>query len=264
MTPQPQRPKVSYKSSDSSFTPKEASRLLEETENKDLKFELSYWNINSVASTSREMLRLNNANYEFRSITHDEWMGNKVPTQFSYLPFLKVTFPNEKEMTISESIVIDLFLAERFGLLGENKYESIMIQSLYTSIQYLRERTFAEVPNDFKVKRRNSFLCHLLKKFLEDHDFHLRENGSNGHYVGDRLTLADLHLSNIIHYYSTMPWSKKVLDAFKSYEAIWKVKETVEKIPEIAAWRATKQFKEYENGSIEWYRKYTIYDEAEL
>ncbi|KAF9416848.1 hypothetical protein BGZ76_004595 [Entomortierella beljakovae] len=258
MTPQPVRPKLSYKSSDSSFTSYEATRLLEETENKDLKFDFSYWKIATVGSTAREILVMNNTNHELHSPTKEEWTENKVPTTFSYLPMLKVTAPNGKELTVSESMVIDVFLAERFGLLGENKFESITIQSFYSNINYLRERTFSEVadvPKEYKFTARDFFMTHTFKKFLEDHEYHLKENGNNGHYVGDKLSLADLHLSNIIHYYGTLPWAKMALDAFKSYEAIWKVKETVDKIPEIAAWRATKLFKEYEDGSIDFYKR---------
>ncbi|KAF9197519.1 hypothetical protein BGZ49_002003 [Haplosporangium sp. Z 27] len=153
-------------------------------------------------------------------------------------------------------MVIDVFLAERFGLLGDNKYESLTIQSMYSSIHYLRERTFSEVagvPEDHRFKTRGLFMKHTLKKFLEDHDFHLRDNGSNGHHVGNKLSLADIHLSNVIHFWETMPWGKMVLDEFKRYESIWKVKETVDNVPEIAAWRATPEFKKYEVQSVGWY-----------
>ncbi|KAF9083626.1 Glutathione S-transferase S1 [Mortierella sp. AM989] len=261
MTPQPPRPKISYKSADPAFTSFEASRLLEETDNKDLHFTFTYWELASVGSTAREILRLGKANYKFECPSDQDWTDNKVATCFSYLPMMKITAPDGKELVMSESMVIDVFLAERFGLLGENKWESLTIQSFYSNIHFLRERTFSEVadvPKDRRKETRDIFLKYTLKKFLQDHEFHLLENGNNGHYVGDKLSLADIHLSNIVHFYETMPWGHMVIDAFKDFGAVWKVKETVDKVPEIAAWRATKEFNVYEKGSLVWYKRLVV------
>lgn len=94
---------------------------------------------------------------------------------------------------MAESEVIDTFLAERFGLLGDNAWEAMTIRTFYTNIQYLRERTFTEtlwVTDSEKKKARDQFLSHSLRKFLEDHEFHLQENGCNGHYVSDKVGTA--------------------------------------------------------------------------
>ncbi|KAF9992779.1 hypothetical protein BGZ79_002679 [Entomortierella chlamydospora] len=158
-------------------------------------------------------------------------------------------------------MVIDVFLAERYGLLGDNKWESITIQSFYSNIHFLRERTFSEVadvPADRRKGTREAFLKYTLKKFLQDHEFHLQENGNNGHYVGNKLSLADLHLSNIVHFYGTLPWGEMALDEFKKYEAVWKVKETVDKLPEVITWRNSDKFKGYEKGSLKWYSRLAI------
>ncbi|KAF9360452.1 Glutathione S-transferase S1 [Mortierella sp. AD094] len=261
MTPQPPRPKISYKSEDPSFTSYEVTRILEETDNKDVHFTFYYWDIASVGSTSREILRIGKTNHTFEEPLDSDWSDNKVATSFSFLPMMKITTPNGKELTISESMVIDVFLAERFGLLGENKWESLTIQSFYSNIHFLRERTFSEVadvPKERRKETRDMFFKYTLKKFLEDHEFHLQENGNNGHYVGDKLSLADLHLSNVIHFYETLPWANMALDEFKKYEAVWKVKETVDKVPEVIAWRATDKFKEYEKGSVRWYNRLVV------
>ncbi|KAI1317837.1 Glutathione S-transferase S1 [Mortierella claussenii] len=261
MTPQPHnRPKLTYKSADPSLTSYEKSVILKDTDEKDLSYTFLYWDIASVGSTSRDILKYANANCTF--VEPDEgWEKGKVATVFSVLPILTITAPGNKELIISESMVIDVFLAERFGLLGENKWESLTIQSFYSNIHYLRERTFSEVtdvPKELRKRIRDEFLTITLKKFLEDHEFHLKENGDNGHYVGDKLSLADLHLANTIHFYSTLPWGKKALDEFKKYEAVWKVKETVDKVPALKAWYASDEFKRYEYGSIKWYERFVV------
>ncbi|KAF9194699.1 hypothetical protein BGZ51_007926 [Haplosporangium sp. Z 767] len=266
MTHQPEnRPKLTYKSEDSTFTSAEKSQMLAMTENKDLNFTLIYWDIASVGSTSREILEYGKANYKNESPSNEEWDGGKVHTAFSVLPILKFSGPNGKELFLSESEVIDTFLAERFGLLGDNSWEALTIRSFYSNIHYLRERCFSEVMvSDPKARKatRDAFLSTTLKKFLEDHEFHLQENGNNGHYVGNKLSLADIHLWNIVHFFKTVPWGHMVIDTFAKYEAVWKVKENVEQLPELAAWRSSALFKNYEENSRNWYSRHTIPEDA--
>lgn len=57
----------------------------------------------------------------------------------------------------------------------------------------------------------------------------------------------------MIHYFSTMPWGEMALDRIKQYKSLWKVKETVEKVPEIAEWRQSATFKGLEQNSIGFY-----------
>ncbi|KAG0280109.1 hypothetical protein BGZ95_011260 [Linnemannia exigua] len=240
---------------------REISKLLAETDNADIHFTLTYFELASVGSTARDLLEVAGANHTKHTAYDDDWLQGKVPTGFSYLPVLTVKLPHDKELHLAEAIVIDTFLAERFGLLGENSWEATLIRMFYTNMQYLRERTFSEVfvdPMDKRIKARAWFLERVLKKFLDDHEYHLKENGSNGHYVGDKLSLADIHLWNIIHFYGTVPWGQKAIDMFKKYPLVWKVKETVERVPRLVEWRATDEFKGYEMESVKNYSEFGL------
>jgi uncharacterized protein (DUF169 family) len=75
------------------------------------------------------------------------------------------------------------------------------------------------------------------------------------------LSLADIHLSNIIHFYSTLPWGKMALERFQQYESLWKVNETVEKVPAIAEWRQSELYKDLEKKSFEFYAIFGVPDE---
>jgi len=94
---------------------------------------------------------------------------------------------------LTESIAIDLFLAKRFHLLGDNEWEEAIIKGFYSNIHYLRERSLMTVtwthPSRRKIALEN-FIGKTLPQFIADHEFHLRENGSNGHYVGDKVILV--------------------------------------------------------------------------
>lgn len=91
---------------------------------------------------------------------------------------------------LSESIVIDQYLAKKFNLLGNNEYEEWTIKAHYSNIHYLRERSLMKMTWTWSDKRAEAlelFLEKTLPDFIASHEFHLRGNGSNGHYVGDRV-----------------------------------------------------------------------------
>ncbi|KAF9930910.1 Glutathione S-transferase S1 [Linnemannia zychae] len=239
----------------------EFSTLLADTNNTDLHFTLTYFHLASVGSTARELLEYAGAHHTKNTVTVETWKEGNTPSGFSCLPMLTVRFPDNRELNIAESIVIDTFLAERFGLLGDNLWESNLVRMFYCNIHYLRDGVFTEVFIDPESKR-NEHYAHfknvILKKFLEDHEYHLKENGSNGHYVGKKLSLADIHLWNIVHFFGTAPWGQDVIDMFKLYPYVWKVWETVDKLPQLAKWRASDEFRAYEKKSIEDYSEFAV------
>ena len=125
-----------------------------------------------------------------------------MPTVFSVLPVLKIkdrrpSSPFQgKELVLAEAIIIDTFVAGRFGLLGDNEWESLAIRTFYSNIHYLRERYFSTVliaSPELREKARDFYLDGPLTKFCEDHEYHLKENGSNGHYVGDKVSLEGFY-----------------------------------------------------------------------
>lgn len=87
-------------------------------------------------------------------------------------------------------MVIDQFLAKKFGLLGDTEWESLTILSFYSNIHFLQERAFENVnidDDDRKLDARNCFLKWTLPTFIHNHEFHLLKNGDNGHYVGNKV-----------------------------------------------------------------------------
>ncbi|KAG0036925.1 Glutathione S-transferase S1 [Podila clonocystis] len=219
-------------------------------------YSLLYWDLNGVASTAREILVYGKADYKFESVIKKQWWGNETPSPFACLPVLTITTPLKKEVILSETMVIDQFLAKKFGLLGDTEWESLTILSFYSNIHFLQERAFENVnidDDDRKLDARNCFLKWTLPTFIHNHEFHLRKNGENGHYVGNKLSLADIQLSNIIHYLQTLPFAKLALPLIRASAPIWKVHETVRQQPQIAAWRASEAYKRIEEGSFEWY-----------
>lgn len=93
--------------------------------------------------------------------------------------------------------MIDQYLAKKFNLLGDNEYEEWTIKAHYSNIHYLRERSLMKMTWTWADKRAEAlelFLKTTLPDFIVNHEFHLRGNGSNGHYVGDRVSWSSLFL----------------------------------------------------------------------
>ncbi|KAI8357577.1 hypothetical protein B0O80DRAFT_424590 [Mortierella sp. GBAus27b] len=204
----------------------------------NVSYRLLYWDVASVGATARDILAYGKA----------KW-SNQLP----------------QEVFITESIVIDQYLAKQFHLLGDDEWEELTIKGIYSNIHYLRERSFMNVTWTYPDKRKESldkFLNSSLPNFIADHEFHLKANGSNGHYVGDKLSLADIHLANIIDHFSHLPSGEATTELFKKSE-LWKVKEVVEKHPDIAAWRATDECQMLAKGSIACYAQTAVSSAAE-
>ncbi|KAF9088155.1 hypothetical protein BGX23_007598 [Mortierella sp. AD031] len=87
------------------------------------------------------------------------------------------------------------------------------------------------------------FMKTSLPTFIADHEFHLRSNGSNGHYIGNKGNTSQPSL--------------------QKSELITMVRENVEKNAEIAAWRSTDEWKELAHGSVMGYAITIVPDEKE-
>ncbi|KAG0098592.1 hypothetical protein BGZ93_011029 [Podila epicladia] len=93
-----------------------------------------------------------------------------------------------EEVLLAEAMVIDVYLAEEFGLLVDNIYEELTIKAFNSSSHFLMER-FSRLLASAAERKRNmeTFIDIFLPKFICDHEFHPRNNGKNGHYVGSRI-----------------------------------------------------------------------------
>ncbi|KAG0226134.1 Glutathione S-transferase S1 [Mortierella sp. GBA43] len=231
----------------------------------NVSYRLLYWDVASVGATARDILAYGKAKWSNQLPQGNEWDEGKLPTPFKVMPVLNIVAPDGKEVFITESIVIDQYLAKQFHLLGDDEWEELTIKGIYSNIHYLRERSFMNVTWTYPDKRKESldkFLNSSLPNFIADHEFHLKANGSNGHYVGDKLSLADIHLANIIDHFSHLPSGEATTELFKKSE-LWKVKEVVEKHPDIAAWRATDECQMLAKGSIACYAQTAVSSAAE-
>ncbi|KAK3834663.1 MAG: hypothetical protein JOS17DRAFT_737379 [Linnemannia elongata] len=219
-------------------------------------FRIVYWEISCIAATARDMIAYGKATWTDESHKMAVGWNEKIATPYNVLPLLNVSAPDGKELVLSESIVIDQYLAKKFNLLGDNEYEEWTIKAHYSNIHYLRERSLMKMTWTWADKRAEAlelFLKTTLPDFIVNHEFHLRGNGSNGHYVGDRLSLADIHLVNVMDHFSQLPNGERFTAQFAKSELLTKVRQNVESNPQIAAWRKSEEWEKFRQGSVETY-----------
>jgi hypothetical protein len=88
-------------------------------------------------------------------------------------------------------VAIDMCLAKRFGLMGENDYEAALITAFYSSITSMVSLYSDAVilkPPAAKEQGLTYFAKHSLPQWLVIRERHLTDNGSNGLFVGSKVS----------------------------------------------------------------------------
>ncbi|KAF9286490.1 Glutathione S-transferase S1 [Mortierella alpina] len=216
-------------------------------------YKLEYFKVSSMGAVARDILAYGDADWEDLMVTN--WPGEINPP-FGVLPVLHIKTASGQEVKLAETLVIEQYLAKKFGLLGDNEWEEQQIKMFHSSALYLRERFSTLVTWNFKEvmdKGLDLFLSQQLPRWIETHTKHLKDNGSNGHYVGDKISLADLLTANDIDHFEILLGGPKIVEMIKKSPEIWKVKEKVDAEPRLQAWRQSEGYKNHISASVTMY-----------
>lgn len=161
----------------------------------------------------------------------------------------------------AEAISIEIYLAEKFGLLGANAFERSQILGFFSSTRATMHRHedayFARKP--YRDEERNKFLEGTLAIWIRTHESALKKNGTNGHYLGDETTLADIKTAVALEAFLNEQY------LFKDFENIqklinpeatpnlWKVREAVQAKKSYADWLASDLYKEIVAGNTSYF-----------
>ncbi|KAG0253879.1 Glutathione S-transferase S1 [Mortierella polycephala] len=254
---------LQYRSFHADISTEKSSRILA-ADPRSVEYELMYFDITCVGASPRYMLSYGKANWHDKfPKTWDDKESHDCP--FGVMPVLHVKSEDGQAM-VAESVVIDMYLAKKFNLLGSNEYEELTIKAFYSSVHYLRERSLMRVTWTQADKRKEGFEAFMTKMvpwWIKVHEQHLERNGSNGHFFGDKLSLADIHLVSTLDHFAELPRGDKIVALFKASPLLWKVRETVLENPEIAAWRASEGYNKVVEGGKKFYSFCTFEDKSE-
>ncbi|KAG0344607.1 hypothetical protein BG004_004329 [Podila humilis] len=222
---------------------KAPSSELSETMANPASFKILYFPMMGAGATSRDLLAY--SGFEYESIYPPNWNDDKPNTPMGCLPILYITGKNEKQVILTEGAIIEQYLAKQFHLLGDNEYEETLIKMFHNSASTYQTVFAISVTwvdplvskKAFEYFKTQSFpgMCANLEK-------HLVDNGSNGHFVGDKLSLADIRVSNMIEHFAVQPQAEELSAIMKQYPNLYKLRESVATHPKLSEWRKSKEW----------------------
>ncbi|KAK3844610.1 MAG: hypothetical protein J3R72DRAFT_438398 [Linnemannia gamsii] len=208
-------------------------------------FKLLYFPIHSNGATIREILSIAGAKWE--NLVPGDWEKEKEKTPFNVLPVLFITSLTNKDVILAEAGVIEQYLAKQFELLGSNEYEENLIKSFHSStasLYSLHATTVAFIPDREARKRAMEvFRDGPFRAWVTLHEKHLRDNGSNGHYVGDKLTLADIRTANLIEHMNLQTGGQALYDIINRSPCLRKLRAEVAFDYRVSGWRSSQAYK---------------------
>ncbi|KAK3821400.1 MAG: hypothetical protein J3Q66DRAFT_367109 [Benniella sp.] len=218
-------------------------------------FRLYYFSIQGLGQTSRDILEYAGAKWEMVHPDAD-WGTQKAETPFGCMPVLHV-IQGEKTVILSESVAVEQYLAKHFGLMGKNEYEEALIKAFHTSSMAMMGMFGGTVTwnmPEVQDKCLQMFKEVMLPNWVKTHERHLIDNGSNGHYFGDELTVADIKTANLIDHFAMQPAGPELIEIIQKAPVLWKVKETVDNHPKMAEYRNSTAYKELTERTIAFYK----------
>ena len=208
---------------------------------------LTYFNVRGLAETTRMLFAVNNQTgdreeYEdFRyplevidmkthQMTKDEFDSDKsdgkLVKSLNKVPFLEVD-----GHVIPQSKTMERFLARRFGLMGNDEYESAHIDSICECVRDFKDMyQKVRVAEDVDTAMNEWFTVTLIERLT------LLENllNDNSFSVGDKLSLSDIVLySFITNFFDNKEAS---MNATLAAPRLRKIVTMVGELPEIKEW----------------------------
>ncbi|KAF8942295.1 hypothetical protein BGZ47_006641 [Haplosporangium gracile] len=233
---------------------RDASVELSEALAKPASYKLMYFSILANGATGRDLLTYGGV--KWTSIAPANWRAEKDQTPFHVMPLLFVTGENGKTATLAETVVIEHYLAKKFDLLGSNEYEESVIKSLHSSSAAIQNAFGGSVTwnaPEGKAGGLEFFTTAALPTWIATHERHLIDNGNNGHYLGNKLSLADIRTANVIEQFATQPESEALLAIINKSAPLTKLRDTVVKHPKMAQWRSGSEYKGYYEANVAFY-----------
>ncbi|KAF9336593.1 hypothetical protein BG006_008054 [Podila minutissima] len=225
------------------FNPAQAATFNEVAPRKDSTFEVSYFGIHGLAHVVRTTLAVSGA--KFTSYVPEDWASEKPKKPFGVMPTLKETSVDGKVVEIAEGDAIARYLARKFGYMGTNAFEETVINQFVSSTNSVANsiflKYFSAKDPEAKAEVKSKLLTDTIQPWMRNHEQHLADNGSNGHYLGSTLSLADIVTAVQISMINGLFGADTITE--EKNPALVKVQTSVLSTPSYIAWTQTDSFK---------------------
>ncbi|KAF9981277.1 hypothetical protein BGZ75_007470 [Mortierella antarctica] len=208
------------------------------------KFTFHYFPFHGLGACARALLSFGDVQWDNRLQSMDEWPQIKDTTAFGTLPVLiETNTATGATFEIPDSGAIERYLAKKFGLLGDTPREQTLNDVFYAQAVMLNTKWAEKIvwgEEESRPKAIEQFLQTTVPNWAKACERHLKENGNTGHFVDNKLTLADIKTAVVMDTLMSMD-DGHVLNTTVS-PCLLKLKETVDTHASYAAWRKSEEF----------------------
>ncbi|CAO3564470.1 unnamed protein product [Mortierella alpina] len=220
--------------------------LSKAVQSKDSTYKFLYFGLHGRGEFTRTLLKYGGVKVE--ELTAD-WPAQKSLVPFRCLPVVYETTTDGTVLELAESAAIERYLSKKFNLLGQNDYENLLVDQYVSSTDSLAQTFSVKIilgPAEKRVEEANKLYAEVLPQFIAIHEEHLKKNGSNGHYVGNQFTVADIKTAGLIDRLLLLrpQGANEVPFSAANSPNLWKLRETVNGHPNIAAWKTSPRHQE--------------------
>lgn len=193
---------------------------------------LTYFNLRARGEPARLVLEQAGAEYEDHRlespfINAEPWVAYKPSTPYGQLPVLK-----DGDVEIAQSMTIARYVANKFGLGGNNPLESAQMDEVVDALSDATEKQY----NAFLFEKDETKKAALQKAFNEEvlpntfKNLEKRIEGRGGEYMAaGRLSWADIMF---YHFAAELP-DKEVIKGYAKLNALF---NKVANLPKIKSW----------------------------
>ncbi|KAG0380997.1 hypothetical protein BGX24_001185 [Mortierella sp. AD032] len=224
----------------------------ENAHKQDNSFKILYFKVHAMGSIIRAILAASGAKWE--CAFPKDWMNEeKKTTLFGVLPNLFETTATGETIEVAESEAIENYLSKKFNFLGEDAFDEMKIRAFSSSLQSLSNFVLIKIGGmkdpEVKATMQTQFIESLLPRFVTYHERHLEANGRNGHYVGNKLSYADIKLAVLL--VTIFSFTGETQINKQATPAIWAAWEKVNAIPSYAKWVNSEEYQGIVDGNLQ-------------
>ncbi|KAG0254516.1 hypothetical protein DFQ27_006806 [Actinomortierella ambigua] len=214
------------------------------------KFLIHYFKAHGLSNVTRAMLTIAGADWDHKYQSWDDWDVVKPTTPLGTLPVLIETTESGKTIVIPEAAVMERYVASKFGLDGSTDIEKMQVNMVISVTHWLssfwQHKIFRMTPEE-RPKYLEEYKTIQVPEWIERAEKLLVENGSNGHFVGDKITYADLTASGMMDYLLAVKGMDAVLNE-KTAPNLFANKRKTDSHPRYHAFRKSDLFDELSAG----------------
>jgi glutathione S-transferase len=221
---------------------------------KPVSYKFIYFNLHGKGHATRNILTLVDAKWE--DFAPEKWPELKPNAPFGVLPILFETNELGGTLEIAETFMVERHLAKKHDLLGSNEWETHLIEALHANTDDV-SNSFTKVittPDQDRHELANKYYGSSLKNWIIAHERYLAQNGSNGHYVGDKFSLADIKTATFLERLLLNFRLGQIPISAEETPNIWKLWTTYQAHPIIAKWQKSERFEELNHSTLKMFK----------